>query len=36
LVLNDALFWHSANDVQANEETGYFDMFVMTGDKIKP
>ncbi|SJM67087.1 2OG-Fe dioxygenase family protein [Psychrobacter piechaudii] len=35
LVLNDALFWHSANEVQANQETGYFDMFVITGDKIK-
>lgn len=35
MVLNDAQFWHSANEATATDETGYLDLFVLTGDKIK-
>lgn len=34
LVLNDAAFWHDANDIVAKDQEGYFDLFVITADKI--
>lgn len=34
MVLNDALFWHDGNDIMAQDKEGYFDLFVVTADKI--